>query len=192
LWGIAMAAVVLVVCSALDAQLGLPTAITGALASAVVLLRTKKKPWTVIKGISWSVMPLVAGLFVIVEALGKTGVIHFLSNLLQAGLSRSVSGTAWAGGWSGALAANVMNNLPVGLITGQLMQTGQVPEMVKSAVLIGVDLGPNLSITGSLATILWLVALRREGLRVSAWDFLRVGAIVMTAALLGALGALWL
>jgi len=64
--------------------------------------------------------------------------------------------------------------------------------MVKRAVLIGVDLGPNLSITGSLATILWLVALRREGLRVSAWDFLKVGAIVMTAALLGALGALWL
>ena len=33
------------------------------------------------------------------------------------------------------------------------------------AMLIGVDLGPNLSITGSLATILWLVAMRREGQR---------------------------
>jgi len=192
LWGIAMAAVALLVCSALDAQLGLPTAITGILTSAVVLLRAKKRPWTVIKGVSWSVIPLVAGLFVIVEALGKTGVIHALSDLLRTELIRSVAGTAWAGGCLVALAANGMNNLPVGLITGQLMQTGQVPEMVKSAVLIGVDLGPNLSITGSLATILWLVALRREGLRVSAWDFLRVGAIVMTAALLGALGALWL
>jgi arsenical pump membrane protein len=63
--------------------------------------------------------------------------------------------------------------------------------MVRSAVLIGVDLGPNLSITGSLATILWLVALRREGLPVSAWSFLKVGALVMTAALLGALGGMW-
>ncbi|WP_225976282.1 ArsB/NhaD family transporter [Mucilaginibacter ginsenosidivorax] len=45
------------------------------------------------------------------------------------------------------------------------------PEMVKSAVLIGLDTGPNLSITGSLATILWLVALRREGQKVSAWTF---------------------
>jgi arsenical pump membrane protein len=190
LWGIVMAAVVLLVCSAMDAQLGLPTAITGVLTSAIVLLRAKKKPWTVIKGVSWSVIPLVAGLFVIVEALGKTGVINFFSDLLRAGLARSVAGTAWASGWMVALAANGMNNLPVGLITAQVMQSGQVPEMVKSAVVVAVDLGPNLSITGSLATILWLLALRREGMHVSAWDFLKVGVLVMTAALVAAMGAL--
>lgn len=55
------------------------------------------------------------------------------------------------------------------------------------ALLIGVDLGPNLSVTGSLATILWLVALRREGEHVSAWHFLRVGAVVTIPALLLAL-----
>ena len=178
LLGIAIAAFALLVCSALDAQLGLPTAITGVLTSALVLLRAKRRPWTVIKGVSWSIIPLVAGLFVIVEALGKTGVIHVLSDLLRTELTRSVAGTAWAAGCLVALAANGMNNLPVGLITGQLMQTGQVPEMVKSAVLIGVDLGPNLSITGSLATILWLVALRREGLRGGVHGtFLKVGAM---------------
>jgi arsenical pump membrane protein len=192
LWGIAMAAVALLVCSALDVQLGLPTAITGVLTSAMVLLRTKKKPWTVIKEVSWSVIALVAGLFVIVEALGKTGVVNVLSDFLRTGLTRSVNGTAWAGGLLVAFAANGMNNLPVGLITGQLMQTGPIPESVKSAVLIGVDLGPNLSVTGSLATILWLLALRREGLGVSAWDFLKVGAVVMTTALIAALGSLWL
>ena len=192
LWGIAMAAVVLLVCSAMDAQLGLPTAITGVLTAAIVLLRAKKKPWTVIKGVSWSVIPLVAGLFVIVEALEKTGLIHFFTDLLRAGLNHSVVGAAWAGGSLVALSANGMNNLPVGLITGEVMQSGKVPEIVKSAAVIGVDLGPNLSITGSLATILWLVALRREGLHVSAWDFLKVGAWVMTAALVAAMGALWL
>ena len=46
----------------------------------------------------------------------------------------------------------------------------------RGAVLIGVDLGPNLSVTGSLATILWLVALRREGSHVGAWHFLKLGA----------------
>jgi arsenical pump membrane protein len=60
---------------------------------------------------------------------------------------------------------------------------------VTGALLIGVDLGPNLSVTGSLATILWLVALRREGQDVSAWKFLRVGSIVMPPALLAALAA---
>ena len=49
---------------------------------------------------------------------------------------------------------------------------------------MGIDLGPNLSVTGSLATILWLIALRRENLQVSAWSFLKVGVIVMPLALL--------
>ena len=51
-------------------------------------------------------------------------------------------------------------------------------------MLIGVDLGPNLSVTGSLATILWLIALRREGLHVSGWTFLKVGALAMPIALI--------
>ena len=48
--------------------------------------------------------------------------------------------------------------------------------------------GPNLSVTGSLATILWLTAIRREGENVSAWQFLRLGALVMPAALLAGAG----
>jgi arsenical pump membrane protein len=53
---------------------------------------------------------------------------------------------------------------------------------------MGIDLGPNLSITGSLATILWLIALRREKLSVSFWDFLKVGTVAMPVALLASLG----
>jgi len=62
-----------------------------------------------------------------------------------------------------------------------------VPDSLRSAILIGVDLGPNLSVTGSLATILWLNALRREGLHVGAWSFLKIGMLVMPPALLLAL-----
>ena len=58
-----------------------------------------------------------------------------------------------------------------------------------SAVLIGVDIGPNLSVTGSLATILWLTALRREGQSVGAGTFLKLGVLVMPPALILALGA---
>jgi arsenical pump membrane protein len=54
-------------------------------------------------------------------------------------------------------------------------------------VLIGVDLGPNLSVTGSLATILWLLALRKAKLNVSFGKFLQVGLIAMPIALLAAL-----
>jgi arsenical pump membrane protein len=190
--GIIATAIILLVSSALNIQLGLPTAITGVLTSAIVIIRAKKKPWIVIKGVSWSVLPLVAGLFVIVEALNKTGVIQTITTLLHQNAEQSVARTVWGSGFIIAFASNLMNNLPAGLIAGNAVQAGHVPEIVKSSILIGVDLGPNLSITGSLATILWLVALRREGQIVSAWTFLKLGSLIMTVALSFAIGSLWL
>ena len=77
-----------------------------------------------------------------------------------------------------------MNNLPSGLLAGGALQASSVAAHIRDAVLIGVDLGPNLSVTGSLATVLWLIALRREGERMSNWQFLKVGCRVMPPALL--------
>jgi arsenical pump membrane protein len=72
------------------------------------------------------------------------------------------------------------------------VQAAHVPPDVASAVLIGVDLGPNLSVTGSLATILWMTALRRDGVHVNARDFLKLGLVVMPPALLLSLAGLLL
>jgi len=83
-----------------------------------------------------------------------------------------------------------MNNLPVGLIMGSAVAAVPMPRQITGALLIGIDLGPNLSVTGSLATILWLAALRRDGQDVSAWNFLRLGALVTAPALLLALAGL--
>ena len=56
-------------------------------------------------------------------------------------------------------------------------------------VLVSVDIGPNLSVTGSLATLLWLAALRRDGHDVDAWAFFKVGVLVMPPALIVAMVA---
>ena len=69
------------------------------------------------------------------------------------------------------------------------MKAAHAHGLIAYAVLIGVDLGPNLSVTGSLATILWLIVLRREGVQVSFGQFLKVGVIAMPLALMAALGA---
>ncbi len=86
------------------------------------------------------------------------------------------------------VANNLVNNLPLGLIAGATLQAEHARGLIANAVLIGVDLGPNLSVTGSLATILWLIALRKEKLDVSGWDFFKVGAIAMPVALVAAIG----
>ncbi len=189
--GIGVTAIVLLVASGLDWRLGLPTAICGGGTTAAVLLRGRCSPWGTIRHVSWGVLPLVAGLFVLVEALERTGLIRTIGMLMQDAAQRSATGAAWAAGVLIGLACNLMNNLPAGLTAGSAVQATGIPDRVTSAILVGVDLGPNLSVTGSLATILWLAALRREGVRVSAWAFLRLGLLVMPPALLLALAGLF-
>jgi arsenical pump membrane protein len=191
-FGIGAIAVVLIGASALDLQLGLPTFICGVITAAAVLALSRQSPWPVLQGISWSVLPLVAGLFVMVEALIRIGAIGHLSTMLHEAAAQSVPKTAWAVGIVTALADNIANNLPVGLVAGSVAASDHLPQPVVNAMLIGVDLGPNLSVTGSLATILWLVALRRQKIDVGAWHFLKIGALVMPPALLAALAmAIW-
>jgi len=187
--GIGAIGVVLLTASALDMQLGLPTFICGLVTAAAVLALSRQSPWPVVKGISWSVLPLVAGLFVMVEALVKTGTIGHLSALLQAGIEKSPTHAAWGAGIVASIADNIANNLPVGLVAGSVAVNDHLPPSVMSAMLIGVDLGPNLSVTGSLATILWLVALRREKIDVTARCFLKIGVLVTPPALVAALAA---
>jgi arsenical pump membrane protein len=182
--GIVMTAVVLLAASALGSALGLPTFVAGAAVTMLVLVLGRQSPWPILQDISWSVLPLVAGLFILVEGLNRTGVLPALAAVLKRAAAASPQVTAWLAGLAVAIASNVVNNLPVGLIAATIRQTAQVPTEVAGAVLIGVDLGPNLSVTGSLATILWLIALRREGEHVGGLRFLRLGLVVMPPALL--------
>jgi arsenical pump membrane protein len=153
-------------------------------------MRMRTAPWSIIKDISWGVLPLVAGLFVLVQALDQTGLIDALSAPLRGYATESL--TAWMAGTVVAVATNLVNNLPAGLVAGTAVQSANAPDQVTRAILISVNLGPNLSVTGSLATILWLGALRREGHVISAVSFLKLGLVVMPPALLLALGgALW-
>ena len=188
-FGLGVTAIALLVASGFDLQLGLPTAVCGLLTLAAVLIRKREMPWGTIKDISWGVLPLVAGLFVLVEALDKTGLIATLGNILRMEVQRSAVQAAWLSGVVIAFGCNLINNLPAGLIAASAVQAAHVPDRITSAILIGVDLGPNLSVTGSLATILWLNALKREGISVSAWQFLKLGVLVMPPALLLALAA---
>ena len=185
--GIGCTAVVLLVVSALDVQLGAPTCVMGMLTTAVVLVSKREAPWATLEGVSWLVLPLVAGLFVMVEAVERTGLTAALARALSHGAQASAAGAAAFAGGVLAFASNLMNNLPAGLIASTAVTQAHPPQKVVDALLIGVDLGPNLSITGSLATILWLTAIRREGEDIGFWRFLKLGAVVMPPALLLAL-----
>jgi arsenical pump membrane protein len=183
-WGITGTGAVLIAASAFGLELGLPTCLA-AITAVLITTRAKGRDLTEIaKSVSWSVLPLVAGLFVLVEALNRAGAQQDVGTALRwcADLPRVGGSLAASFGIAGL--SNVMNNLPSGLLAGGALQTVKVPAFIRDSILIGVDLGPNLSVTGSLATVLWLIALRREGEQISGWQFLKTGLVVMPPALL--------
>jgi arsenical pump membrane protein len=190
--GIAFTAVTLLIVSGFGGSLGWPTGLAGLATVLVVHAVKRRSPVTVLKGVSWGVLPLVAGLFVLVEALNLTGVVGVLARALEQWAHTAPEQALWGTGVLVAIACNLVNNLPAGLIAGSVGQLATLPVETTRALVIAVDLGPNLSITGSLATVLWLIAVRREGEHIGAWRFLKLGALVMPPALLGALAMLHL
>jgi arsenical pump membrane protein len=181
--GIVLTAIVLLAASAMTKNLGLPTCLCAFVVSCIVLARARTSPMRVVRDISWGVLPLVAGLFILVEAIDSIGAMRLSAAAFEwAGKLPAISGAMITAGVVGA-GNNLVNNLPLGLIAGSTLKVTNAHGLIANAVLIAIDLGPNLSVTGSLATILWLIALRREGVHVDFRDFLKVGAIAMPIAL---------
>lgn len=178
---------VLLTASALNLNLGLPTCLTAVAVTAVISVKTRSNPLPLLREISWTTLVLVAGLFIMVDAVESIGAIEHTQHWLAWANSAAPALGALVTGFTVGVLNNFVNNLPLGLIAGTALRAAHVKGLIASAALIGTDLGPNLSITGSLATILWLIALRREKLHVSFWSFFKIGAIAMPAALLGSL-----
>jgi len=188
--GLVVTAVILIGASALGLDLGLPTFVCGLVTAALIVVVGRESPMETLRSMSWSVLPLVAGLFVVVQALEKTGLTKMLADWLSSGAADAPAQTAAVAGVAVAFLANLVNNLPAGLVAAGAVQAAHASDTISGAILIGVDLGPNLSVTGSLATILWLSALRREGIEVSALAFLKLGVVVMVPSLVLSLLAL--
>lgn len=187
--GLAFIVAVLLTSSALGKDLGLPTFIAAIVITTILLIRTRSSPIPILKQISWSTIALVAALFILVEAVQSIGALTFTQHALLAAQHLAVPVAAIAVGFTVGIANNLINNLPLGLIAANTLALTHTQGLLRDVTLIAVDLGPNLSVTGSLATILWLLALHREGLNVTFFDFLKAGLLVMPLALLASIAA---
>ncbi|MEU9636396.1 arsenic transporter [Streptomyces tendae] len=88
-----------------------------------------------------------------------------------------------------AVLANLVNNLPAVLALLPLAATGGPAQVL--AVLIGVNLGPNLTYVGSLATLLWRRILHRHGIEVELGRFTVLGLLTVPATVAASTVALW-
>ncbi len=162
-------------------------AAAGAAALTVPALVRRK---TTVRGIVQALQPgfliFVFGLGIIVAAASDNGLTVAVRSVLPHGESFIyLLGIAAVS----AVLANLVNNLPATLILAPaLAPAGHVAVL---AALLGVNIGPNLTYVGSLATLLWRRILRAEGTDVNLGEFLRLGALTVPAALLVSAALLW-
>jgi arsenical pump membrane protein len=126
----------------------------------------------------------VFGLAVVVTAVLDAGLESALAALLPQGTGLPALLALAA---AAALLANVVNNLPATLALLPVVAAGGPAPVL--AVLIGVNIGPNLTYVGSLANLLWRRVLGT--LAPSAVRFSVVGAVTVPLTLVGATVALW-
>lgn len=157
-------------------SIGIKAWMVALFADLALLALVRRAPWT---AIPWGTAIVAGSLGVLaaaaVEHLPIDQLISTNSN------TTSLAGTLTAT----AIASNVANNLPALLVS--LPVIGHHPTSALWAVLVGVNMGPVVLVTGSLASLLWLDTLGRLGVRADARDFARIGIQVgLPATIAGA------
>ncbi len=162
-------------------------AVAGAVAISTPALAMPARGATVMaRAVEPGFLIFVLGLGVIVQAASDNGLAAAVRDLLPAGTSLP---DLLAIAAISAILANLVNNLPATLIVIPVAAGGGDGAVL--AALIGVNVGPNLTYVGSLATLLWRRVLRAEDTEVSLREFVALGALTVPAGLIAATVLLW-
>jgi arsenical pump membrane protein len=163
-----------------------------ALAGALVLagralVRGHTTPLAVVRATSPGFLAFVLALGIVVRAVVDNGLADALGRLVpdSASLAALLGIAALA-----AVLANLINNLPAVLVLLPLAAVAGPGPIL--AVLLGVNIGPNLTYAGSLATLLWRRIVHQHEHDVDLGEFTRLGLITVPAALIPAVVVLWL
>ena len=174
----------------LSSPLGIaPVWVAAAGAAALTLpalVRGTARPAALVRAAEPGFLVFVLGLGVIVAAASDRGLASAVGAVVPAGDSLLA---LLAIAFVAAALANLVNNLPATLILVPVVAAaGPVPVL---AALVGVNVGPNLTYVGSLATLLWRRVLHHEDTEVDTGEFVRLGALTVPAALAAATVLLW-
>jgi arsenical pump membrane protein len=187
LYALGIVALAYVVALSISLPLG-PVAAAGALLALGV---ARTNVGAAARHIGWGTFALLAAFFVLLDAVVRAGLGGWALNALHAAERHGALAANAAAAAGAALLSNLLNNLPVAVISSYFVEQARSLQ-IGYPLIAGVDLGPNLTMTGSLATILWLAILHERGVRVSVLEYVRLGSIVVPATISVTLLWLWL
>ncbi|MFE2508515.1 arsenic transporter [Streptomyces naganishii] len=150
------------------------------------LVRRRATPLSVVRAAAPAFLAFVLALGIVVRAVVDNGLASALGHVLPGGGSLpALLGVAALA----AVLANMINNLPAVLVLLPLAAPAGPGSVL--AVLLGVNIGPNLTYAGSLATLLWRRIVHQHEHGVDLKEFTRLGLIAVPASLVPAVVALW-
>ncbi|HEX5165086.1 MAG TPA: ArsB/NhaD family transporter [Thermomicrobiales bacterium] len=190
--GLVLVGIGYIVAGLVGIQPSLVTFAGGVVLAAIAMAGSRVVPADLVQVQPPSLYAFVIGLALVVKAADVNGLLDTLGS--------AVSRANDAGGLSGllaitfgtALGTNIVNNWTMALaVTGPLARS-DAGDLFVAGSMLGADIGPNLSVVGSLATLIWLTEVRRGGLAVSGRTYLRLGLLTTIPTILAATITLYL
>jgi arsenical pump membrane protein len=178
-------------CGLLGWPIALPALLGGAALAVIAVTQHKAKARELAREVSWSLVPFVIGMFLIIRSAQHVWLAEFGDRLT---LARYDLPALLLIAFGTGIGANLVNNIPmIGAAIGLLARaTPAAREPLALAAVLGTNLGPTVTPFGSLATMLWLTIVRRRGETLTTLTYMKVGAITASTTLLAATLALWL
>ncbi len=134
-------------------------------------------------GVSWSILLFILSLALLVRGLENMGVTRALGEAIAALAAKGTIIAVIATTFFTAFGSNLINNWSMMMVSVSSLGSisNPAPSFDQSLIystIVGADLGPNITILGSLSSMLWLVLLRQRGLMIKPLQYLKVGIIV--------------
>jgi Na+/H+ antiporter NhaD/arsenite permease-like protein len=169
------------------------------LGAGILVLISQSKPKDYLASVEWETLLFFAGLFVMVGALVKTGVIGDLAELATEATGGDALVAVMLILVVSALLSGVIDNIPYVATMSPLVAelAGNIANPVHADALwwslaLGADFGGNMTAVGASANVVVLGIAKRAGNPISFWEFTKKGALVTVITIALAAPYLWL
>jgi arsenical pump membrane protein len=149
---------------------------------AVAIYIAERKPVVRTRRISWRVVVFVLSLFIVVKGLEVSGVNAVIGSMILAVVGQNPVFATFFVSMASAFMCNIVNNIPMTAmmvpITSGIAATPDMALAMAYSLVIGSNLGANITITGALAGILWIECAKVEKWETGITEFIKTGLTV--------------
>jgi Na+/H+ antiporter NhaD/arsenite permease-like protein len=144
----------------------------------LMMMVQSNEPSKILREIDWSTILFLGGLFVMINGLGKIGIIEILSTSLSALIGRTPLRASVSLMWLSGLVSSIVDNIPLSTSLAPIVRDLVTDDSWASlwwGLVIGANLGGNMTPIGSPSTIIAIGVSEQEGYPISFTTFLKMG-----------------